>query len=292
MTRTANSNFAKPTSTSLQKFTSLKTKILRLTLLPILLAAFVITALNFVRQKQQYTSLFVGATSQSAATFGAGIQDYLDSSGIALDNEELQNNVQMRLFELVSLGATPLNFAAFYDASGQLIAGYDKQFIDQTVSTEIAKKDLLKIMGNSRIQTENYAKEVAKFVPSEFHNVPKSEDAVFSGIPSIVAGYPLPTGAGSVLLGLDKNYVTRQVMINIIPTIIIALLVAAFLAAFAVAFANRITDRIQRLSNQVNEISMGQLDQPIEDNEQDEIGVMAQSVERMRVSLETLMQRF
>lgn len=270
---------------------SLRRKILAITLLPLLLSAALIVLLTYTQQSGRYTSLLVRSGAQSAATFGGGIQDLMDSSGQPLTSSEIQENVQMRLLELVTLGATPLNFAALYGKRGELLAAHDKLNTGATVQSSVLRQRFAKLMAGRSQDLSGYARQVAAFKTTGAQVVPAALSGAFGQRNTTVIGYPLPGGAGAVVLGLNSDDIRRQVVASIVPTVALTVLIAAALAALAAAFASGLSRRIQRLSARVDAISMGDIERPISADQNDELGKLAEAVERMRVSLETVMKR-
>ena len=71
----------------------------------------------------------------------------------------------------------------------------------------------------------------------------------------------------------------------------VSLLALALAAALAVRAARRVVQPIERLVKVADAISMGDLSRPVVAGRNDEIGDLAQALERMRLSLESAMER-
>jgi HAMP domain-containing protein len=84
------------------------------------------------------------------------------------------------------------------------------------------------------------------------------------------------------------NAVLNRVEIIILLIVVIFLLLAAAAAVFA---AQRLTRPIIELTEASNNISLGQLDQAIQIKSDDEIGQLAEALERMRISLKQALDR-
>lgn len=126
---------------------SLRVKIFLLVLLPLLVLATLMLLLMSSRHANEYRGLLVRATAQSASVFGMGVQELMDSSGKPLTSSDVQDSVQMRLMELVALGATPLHFATVYNQDGTLLAAYDNTFKDSSVETSVLRQKFVQLMG-------------------------------------------------------------------------------------------------------------------------------------------------
>lgn len=268
---------------------TLRTKIFLLVLLPLLIASSLILSLVFTRHAAQYRSLLVRSAAQSAAVFGTGIQELMDATGRPLGSAEVQENAQMRLLELVNLGVTPLHFATVYLPNGTLVAAYDRNFT--STNTDTSNQAFTQLMDRGADVIRAYAKNASAFEPSEDHLIPSAPVLTLAGRKTTLMGYPMPGGSGVTVLGLDDSYVQGRVLSSLLPTIALTVVLVLLAATLAALFANQLIQRIQRLAQQVNAISMGDLEQPVRVESKDELGHLAQSVERMRVSLETIMSR-
>jgi HAMP domain-containing protein len=270
---------------------SLKLKIFLLVLVPLLVLASLMLLLMSGRHANEYRGLLVRATAQSSSVFGMGVQELMDSSGKPLSSSDIQDSVQMRLMELVALGATPLNFATVYNQDGTLLAAYDSSFQGSSVETSVLRQNFIRLMGPDVKPISAYSQQIGKFEPTAAQVTPPALTKVLGKRETTLTGYPLPGGVGVVVLGLSEQYIRERVLASLAPTALLTLLVVLLTAVGAALFANALIGRIQRLSARVTAISMGELDQPIEADAQDELGELAESVERMRFSLETIMAR-
>jgi HAMP domain-containing protein len=100
-----------------------------------------------------------------------------------------------------------------------------------------------------------------------------------------------PTKLFSIRVGvLDKEargFVTGQV-VQFIILLILALAAAVFVAIFV---ARRVTEPVLHLTQAANRISLGEFGESIQVESNDELGDLAEALERMRTSLETAMAR-
>lgn len=270
---------------------SLRVKIFLLVLVPLLVLATLMLLLMSSRHANEYRGLLVRATAQSASVFGMGVQESMDSSGKPLTSSDVQDSVQMRLMELVALGATPLHFATVYTQDGTLLAAYDNTFKDSSVETSVLRQKFVNLMGQGGKTISAYAQQVSGFEPTKAQVTPVPLTQRLGQQQTTLTGYPLPGGVGVVVLGLSEQYIRERVVASLAPTAFLTLLVVLLTAVGAALFANALIRRIQALSARVTAISMGELDQPILADAQDELGELAESVERMRFSLETIMAR-
>ncbi|ANE43755.1 HAMP domain-containing protein [Deinococcus puniceus] len=99
----------------------------------------------------------------------------------------------------------------------------------------------------------------------------------------------------SLLYRIAVGVPNAQAAINLRNTLLlvlgVSLLALALAAALAVRAARRVVQPIERLVAVADAISMGDLTRPVQADRNDEIGDLAQALERMRLSLEAAMDR-
>ncbi len=100
-------------------------------------------------------------------------------------------------------------------------------------------------------------------------------------------GTPLYTITVGVLSD-ESRKITTQTLLLIFAVSLLAIGVAAYVATRT---ARRVVAPIERLVKAADAISLGQLDTPVTAERNDEIGDLAQALERMRLSLEAAMSR-
>lgn len=114
----------------------------------------------------------------------------------------------------------------------------------------------------------------------------QSERVVGQGIKS-ASGTPLY----SIVVGVPGDAafaLLRNTLLLVLGVALLAFVVAALLAART---ARLVVQPIERLVRAADAISMGDLDRPVTVERNDEIGDLAQALERMRLSLEAAMER-
>ena len=96
---------------------------------------------------------------------------------------------------------------------------------------------------------------------------------------------------GTVHVGIRGDVVEEEIQRALLPLVGIIALVLAVGSGVSVLLARGIIRPILRLTQIADKISMGDLDTPVGVESTDEIGDLAQSVERMRASLKAAMAR-
>lgn len=109
-----------------------------------------------------------------------------------------------------------------------------------------------------------------------------------------IVAQPLMSGnqaIGAVVVGVTDQAVTQQVnriVINVLLFSLIPLLLAIFIAATR---ARRLTNNVLTLTQKADEISRGDLDEPVSLRSNDELDDLSAALERMRVSMSGALER-
>ena len=114
----------------------------------------------------------------------------------------------------------------------------------------------------------------------------QAERVVAQGIKP-VSGTPLY----SIVVGVPGDAAFAQLRNTLLLVLGVALLAFVVAALLAARTARLVVQPIERLVLAADAISMGDLDQPVRVERNDEIGDLAQALERMRLSLEAAMER-
>ncbi|MEW6422035.1 MAG: HAMP domain-containing protein [Deinococcota bacterium] len=106
---------------------------------------------------------------------------------------------------------------------------------------------------------------------------------------------PATTDSSDLLYRIAVGVPTNEAEANLRNTLLlvlgVSLLALALAAALAVRSARRVVQPIERLVKVADAISMGDLTRPVQADRNDEIGDLAQALERMRLSLDAAMDR-
>ncbi|MEJ2667665.1 MAG: HAMP domain-containing protein [Deinococcales bacterium] len=111
--------------------------------------------------------------------------------------------------------------------------------------------------------------------------------------PTLVRAAPITTGGqaiGAVVVGVppisaDKSLVTAFEMVLLVG--LVPLLLGILMASGLTGGLRR---KVQYLLQAADRISRGDLDEPVSLQSRDELGQLARAIERMRVSLSTLLE--
>lgn len=96
---------------------------------------------------------------------------------------------------------------------------------------------------------------------------------------------------GAIGVAIKQSWFTEIVRRVQITILVVTLLALALAVAGAVVAAQRLTRPIVELTEAANRISLGELDVPIAADSDDEIGTLAESLDRMRISLKQAIER-
>ena len=110
-----------------------------------------------------------------------------------------------------------------------------------------------------------------------------------------VVAQGIKPGAGtplySIVVGVPGDAAFAQLRTTLLLVLGVALLAFVIAALLAARTARVVVQPIERLVRAADAISMGDLDRPVTVERNDEIGDLAQALERMRLSLEAAMER-
>ena len=95
----------------------------------------------------------------------------------------------------------------------------------------------------------------------------------------------------SIVVGVPGDAALAQLRNTLLLVLGVALLAFVLASLLAARTARRVVEPIERLVRAADAISMGDLDRPVTVERNDEIGDLAQALERMRLSLEAAMGR-
>ena len=102
---------------------------------------------------------------------------------------------------------------------------------------------------------------------------------------------PIGQNLGTTFAGIDFDVINTEKLNLFIPLFTALLLILIAAAAFATILANRLVRPIIAAADQANRISLGDLDRTVDIQSNDEIGDLLGSLERMRVSLKSVIGR-
>jgi HAMP domain-containing protein len=99
------------------------------------------------------------------------------------------------------------------------------------------------------------------------------------------------TVIGDIHVAFNTAKITTDVLNAIVPLVLALLIVTLFAIVLANTLASRLVRPIAAAAEQANRISLGDLDRSVEVQSNDEIGDLLGSLERMRVSLKSVIGR-
>jgi HAMP domain-containing protein len=275
---------------------SLRWKLLALALAPLTVASGAWLISTITTQANENRLLLVQGAVQTASVFSKGILERMEAGGQTFEDAVLQAYVQQRTEDLVNSRLVPLDFAVVVNPSGEVVAAYDRTWnleraseaalTDPVGTWRNANAEAVAAVRTMSLDTMKYRRsgdgDIVSLEPSDplARLVSTSKNAL------MLAAYPLPGGAGATVLGLDGANLQARVNASALATLTKLIVVFLIAAALAAVFASSIIRRLVGLAQSADRISMGEIERPVEDTGKDEIGDLAESVERMRSSLE------
>jgi HAMP domain-containing protein len=283
---------------------SLRWKILPLAILPVLLLGGAWLTDTFTSRAKTSEGLLVRGALQTAALFSRQVLTGIDDATGGLSTPVNRAIIQQNAVDLYNAQVLPLLHVAVTDAQGKLIAVYDEDFVSNEVGSgkyndpvgtykKLAPEDVTAI---ERLGAVNISQDTTNaLVLAENPSSSNPFAQVFTdpkGKTEYFVAYPIENKLGSVHLALDARTVGEPAARSINITLIVLGITLALVSAIASYFANLISRRMLSLANLADKVSMGDLEQPITATSKDEIGDVAQALERMRISLRAAVARF
>ena len=282
---------------------SLRWKILPLAILPVLLVGGAWLTDTFTSRTKTSEGLLVRGALQTAALFSRQVLSGIDNATGGLNTPVNLAIIQQNVVDLYDAQVLPLLHVAVTDSRGKLIAVYDQDFATNNVGSEkyrdpvgtyrkLAPEDVATI---ERIGLANMTQNTTNALLMAENPTPENPFAqVFTskeGKTEYFVAYPIENKLGSVHLALDAKTIGAPAARSITTTLVVLALTLALVSAIASYFANLISRRMLNLADLADQVSMGDLEQPIVASSKDEIGDLAQALERMRISLRAAVAR-
>jgi HAMP domain-containing protein len=277
---------------------SLRWRLVPLALVPVLVVGGAWLGSVLAVQAKENRRLIVQGAVQTASTFSRSILDEMEAAGKNLEDPELRANVQERMRDYFQSQILPLEFMVVVGSKSEIIAAYHRDF-DGKNATDAMLTDPV---GSFNIDAPKAVAAVTTMASSTLKyarpeggrdEITLADDGAIARSTNgfTMAGYPLPGEAGATIFGLDQAVIDAQVNQQALTTLALLGAVVLIVLGAASFIANQITTRLVSLSSAADRISLGELEESIPANAKDEIGDLAESIERMRVSLRMLLKR-
>ncbi len=259
---------------------------------------------TFTSRAKTSEGLLVRGALQTAALFSRQVLTGIDDARGGLNTPVNLAIVQQNVVDLYQAQVLPLLHVAVTDTRGKLIAVYDEDFVSNDVGIEkyrdpvgtykkLAPEDVATIEHIGAINVNQDTTNALVFGENPGSNNPFAQLFTDSaGKTEYFVAYPIENKLGSVHLALDARTIGEPAARSINLTLLILAITLVLVSAMAGYFANLISRRILNLANLADKVSMGDLEQPITASSKDEIGDVAQALERMRISLRAAVARF
>jgi HAMP domain-containing protein len=282
---------------------SLRWKILPLAILPVLLLGGAWLTDTFTSRAKTSEGLLVRGALQTAALFSRQVLSGIDDARGGLDTPVNLAIIQQNVVDLYKAQVLPLLHVAVTNPQGQLIAVYDEDFNSTDVGAQkyndpvgtyqkLAPEDVATLEKIGTLNVLQDTKNALQLAENPSRDNPFAQ--IFtdsSGKTEYFVAYPIENKLGSVHLALDARTIGEPAARSINITLIVLAITLALVSAIASYFANAISKRMTNLANLADKVSMGDLEQPIAASSKDEIGDLAQALERMRISLRAAVTR-
>ena len=286
-----------------QGWLSLRWKLLPLALVPTVVLGLVWLFTTLTSQARTSEGLLLRGTAQTATLFSRQALTGIAGSGQALEDPVVLSILQSNVTDFFKSKSLPLESVAVTNAKGKIVAVYSNSFdtlSNPQVALENAPDTFSKISSESNLAMQTMAAQTSQYKPDanteSLAQAPSGDNPIArqvnaDGIEQYLMGRPLENGLGSVILSINADSIKTPVRQAVLSTLIILAATLLLVGVVASYFAERLAQRVRKLATSADQISLGGLDEKIETGGLDEIGDLAQAVDRMRLSLESAMRR-
>ena len=265
---------------------SLRWKLLLAALAPIVLLTAATLYFAYESVSSSTVRLLTEVGDNIALTLASDLSAYITENELQLSDSGARTEIALYFASRIKTLTPGLHETVgvhFTDPNGQRVAGFWKPEIQQ----------------NPRFfRLEERFKETAQ-AATEHADFGQSAEELAASLPArtkvfesfYVIGTPLVNDIGTVQVVLAEGNIIRT-SLGVIQPIIIAAASALLLGLLlTILLAVGLSRNIRRLASVADRISLGELDEPVEVKGNDEIRDVAESLERMRVSLQSAINR-
>lgn len=194
---------------------------------------------------------------------------------------------------------------------GTLLLSLDTTFIDNLIKKELDDDTQLYFIDSNGFfyfhnendkrwgQTNNLATDESLFTqhPPLKDKVSQATNSFYVNLENVIAAYsPVKNSVknhqiGTIISIIDDSSLFKSA--NNFMMVFLGIILITLLSTFIIALmlSNSFTRPIIELTENVDQLSKGELETPIDSKSDDEIGKLAQSIERLRKSMNILMKR-
>ncbi len=264
---------------------SLRSKLLSTAILPVILTIVgALAATWFTARPALYDQLLESARNPAIATAATLSSTLERAGGEGIDHLQLLETI---LITRQAFARQNLSFILATDPEGNPYSG---SFLGGTSFPE------------QSLELQNAVRERAVHAVQQgsTDRTGWAEEGATTTVPAAggqrieIVAQPLMSGStpiGAVVVGVTDQAVTEQVnriVINVLLFSLVPLLLAILIAAWR---ARRLTNNVLTLTRKADEISRGDLDEPVDVRSNDELDDLSAALERMRVSMSGALER-
>lgn len=264
---------------------SLRSKLLSTAIIPVLLTIVgALAATWFTARPALYDQLLESARNPAIATAATLSSTLERAGGEGIDHLQLLETI---LITRQAFARQNLSFILATDTAGNPYSGSflgGSSFPEESLALQNAVRErAVHAVEQGATGRSGWAEEGAT-----------SKVEAAGGQTIEIVAQPLMSGdrpVGAVVVGVADQAVTAQVNRIVINVLLFSLIPLLLAIIIAITRARRLTNNVLTLTRRADEISRGDLDEPIELRSNDELDDLSAALERMRVSMSGALER-
>ncbi len=278
---------------------SLRIKLLALVLIPIISIGIIWLVLTTTVQANDSRELVLQGTIETVSSISESISGYVKNNA---DSSTLSFQINSLLRGIVTRFPTEIEFAAVIGDEGRPLYVFDRAFQPNDpaypeAGLPVENTELIALWTKLKPQRAQATQAIGQFAANyQTKDLQATKSRLTQTINAdsqsiLLVSYPITQAGTATVLGY--NLTPLQTRLNrSLWTALGVLLVTVFMTMVLVSgFTNRLIQSVLNLTNSANRISLGEMNEPLTEYPKDELGILAQAIERLRTSVEILLSR-
>jgi HAMP domain-containing protein len=161
----------------------------------------------------------------------------------------------------------------------------------------LQSNELVELWAKLKPQRFEAAKSIGQFAAAYQAKDPQATKSKLTqtvnadGQPLLLVSYPIPQAGTATVIGYNLAPLQAQLNSSLWTALAVLLITVLITMVLVSGFANRLIQSVVGLASSADQISLGEMNEPLTNYPKDELGILAQAIERLRISVEMLMKR-